>query len=211
MAHFDALPDLPRTGLPADLIRRRPDIRRAYYRILAADRRVAAAVADRFPRLSLSAQVTTSGERTRDLFDNWVSSLAANLLGPIIDGGTLAAEVDRTRAVASEKLHDYGQAVVEALGEVEDSLVREKRQLTYMDSLDVQLKLSGRAMERVRERYTKGAEDYLRVLDALLTHQKLQRTRLTASRDLVQYRIDLCRALGGGWDAVGSVATGDEV
>lgn len=193
------LPPLPETGLPADLIKRRPDIRSAYYRVLAADRRVAAAIADRFPRISLTAQVNSSGEKVRDLFDNWLASLAANLVGPVLDGGKRKAEVARTRAVASEKVHDYGQVILNALGEVEDALVLERQQRDYIYSLDQQLKLSGQAIERVRDRYIKGAEDYLRVLDALLTHQQLQRTRLSAGREIIEDRIDLCRALGGGW------------
>jgi NodT family efflux transporter outer membrane factor (OMF) lipoprotein len=192
-------PPLPQTGLPVELIRRRPDLRSAYFDLLSADRRVAAAAADLFPRISLTAQVNTSGEHVRELFDNWLANLAANLTAPIIDGGRRRAEVDRTRAVALEKLQDYSQAVLEALGEVEDALAKEQRQREFVASLDRQLGLSGMAIERVRDRYRQGAENYLRVLTSLLTHQRLQRDRLTASRELIQYRIDLCRALGGGW------------
>ena len=126
-------------------------------------------------------------------------SLAANLIGPVLDAGKRRAEVTRTRAVASEELHGYGQAVLNALGEVEDALALEKRRQDYIRSLDIQLELSGRTIERVRDRYIKGAEDYLRVLAALLTQQQLQRTRLSAGREIIQDRIDLCRALGGGW------------
>ena len=193
------MPPLPETGLPADLILKRPDIRSAYYRVQAADQRVAEAIADRFPRISLSAQITGSDEQVGDLFDNWFATLAANLVGPVIDGGKREAEVTRARAVASEDLHNYGQVILNALGEVEDALVLESRQRDYINSLDQQLIFSGQAIDRVKDRYTKGAEDYLRVLDALLTHQQLQRTRLTAGRKIIQDRIDLCRALGGGW------------
>lgn len=193
------LPPLPHAGLPADLIRRRPDIRSAFYRVQAADQRVAAAIADRFPRISLSAQLTGSDEQVGNLFDNWLSTLAANLVGPVVDAGKRKAAVAQTRAVTAEKLHDYGQAILDALGEVEDALALEKRQHEYISSLDRQLELSGQAIERVRDSYMKGAEDYLRVLDALLTHQQLQRTRLAAEREIIQDRIDLCRALGGGW------------
>jgi outer membrane protein TolC len=52
----------------------------------------------------------------------------------------------------------------------------------------------------VRDRYLNGAVDYQRVLDALLSYQRLQRTRLTALRELFEFRIDLYRALGGGWE-----------
>ena len=181
------------------MIQRRPDIRSAYYAVLATDSDLAAAIADRFPSLSLTAGVDTSGAHTRDLFNNWLATIAANLVAPIIDGGLRKAEVDRTRAVASEALHTYGQTILDALGEVEDALVQEQRQRDYIASIDKQLTLAGQVIESVRDRYLQGTVDYQRVLDALLSHQELQRSHLTAKRDLVQYRIDLCRALGTGW------------
>ena len=196
---FIDLPPMPQTGLPAELIQRRPDIRSAYYTVQGADRDLAAAIADRFPRLSLTAGLDTSGVHTRDLFDNWLATLAANLVTPIIDGGLRKAEVDRTRAVASEALHAYGQSILNALGEVEDALVQEQHRRGFIVSLDKQLGLAGQVIERVRDRYLQGTVDYQRVLDALLSQQELQQSLLSAKRDLVQYRIDLCRALGGGW------------
>ena len=195
-----SLPSMPQTGLPAALIKRRPDIRSAYYAVLAADSDVAEAIANRFPRLSLSADVDTSGAHTRDLFDNWLATLAANLVAPIIDGGLRKAEVDRTSAAASEALHIYGQTILDALSEVEDALAREQQQRNFIDSLDRQLKLAGEVIERVRDRYLQGTVDYQRVLDALLSQQTLQQSVLSANRDLVQDRIDLCRALGTGWE-----------
>jgi NodT family efflux transporter outer membrane factor (OMF) lipoprotein len=197
---FGKFPPLPETGLPAELVRSRPDVRGAWYSLQAADHRVAAAIADRFPRLSLAAGLDTSGGEVRDLFDNWLASLAANLVGPIFDGGRRRAEVERTRAVAAEALHSYGQTVLDSLGEVEDALSREQWQKVYIASLDQQLELAERAIERVRDRYLNGAVDYQRVLDALLSYQRLQRTRLTALRELFEFRIDLYRALGGGWE-----------
>lgn len=194
-----ALPALPRTGLPADLIRSRPDVCGAFERLRAADQRVAAAVADRFPRISLSAGAETTAARVRDLFDNWVASLAANLAAPVFDGGRREAEVERTRAVASERLHAYGQAVLDALREVEDALVQERQQAEYLAILERQLDLASKATERTRQQYVGGQLDYLRVLAALQSEQRLQRTRLQARRELVQFRIDLYRALGGGW------------
>ena len=194
------LPPLPATGLQSELIERRPDVRTAWLQIQAADQRVAAAVADRFPRLSLTGRATTSNEEIEDLFDDWLSSIAANLLAPLVDGGRRRAEVDRTRAVASAALHSYGQTILEALAEVEDALVREQRQLEYLRSLDRQLELAAQATERIRDRYLNGAVDYQRVLTSILSEQQLQRTRVAASGALYENRINLCRALAGGWD-----------
>jgi len=192
-----ALPSLPATGVPADLLANRPDIRSQYLALLAADRRVAAAVADQYPQLSLSAGLSTSGASTHDLFDNWLSSLAANILAPLFDGGLRQAEAMRTKAFARERFHAYGQSLLTAVGEVEDALVQEKEQRLFLDSLQIQLKLATSSVERLKDRYKKGTTDYQRILDALLSQQSLQQNIITEKRRLIGYRIDLYRALGG--------------
>ena len=194
------LPALPRTGLPADLVRRRPDIRGASLRLAGAHHTLASAAADRFPRISLTARVQTSGQKARDLFNNWLASLAANLTGPILDGGLRVAEEDRARAAAAQSLHDYGKTVLDALKEVEDALARERRLADYLASLVEQFDLSGKIVVQSRRHYINGAVNYLRVLDALRSHQVLERQILTARLDLIRNRISLYRALGGGWD-----------
>jgi NodT family efflux transporter outer membrane factor (OMF) lipoprotein len=203
------LPPLPTTGIPAEQIKNRPDIRSAWYKVLAADQRTAVAVADRFPRLSISARATTGGDHTDELFDNWLATLAGNLVAPLIDGGQRRAEVDRTRAVTSENLHNYGQTVLEALGEVENALAQEQHQQEYLRSLEKQLELAQNVIDSIRDRYLNGAETYQRVLDALLSYQRLQQNYLSGQRTLIQYRIDLCRALGGGWELAPSDETAD--
>jgi NodT family efflux transporter outer membrane factor (OMF) lipoprotein len=197
------LPELPATGLSADLVRRRPDVRSAHYRVAAANKRVAAAIADRFPRVSLSLQGGTATNKVRDLFDNWFATLAANLAAPILDGGARAAEVDRTKAVASRQLHTYAQRILIAIKEVEDALAREARQREYIVSLDKQLKLSDEVIVKTRQRYANGdkAVDYLRTLATLESHQRLQRTTLLARRELIDIRIGLYRALAGSVEA----------
>jgi len=198
-AALPGLPGLPRTGLLVAWIRRRPDVRAAELRVQAADLRVAAAVADQFPRLGLSISTDTSAEQLRNLFDNWLASLAANLVAPLFDGGLRRAEVERTRAAVSEQLNGYGQVILTALQEVEDALAQERKQAEYLASLRQQLKLSAQSTAQTRENYTKGTMDFIRYLTTLLAHQRLQRTHLQAQRALVQFRIDLYRALGGSW------------
>jgi NodT family efflux transporter outer membrane factor (OMF) lipoprotein len=197
IAPLPDLPPLPDTGIPLELLTVRPDIRSSYLQLQAADRRVAAAVADRFPQLSLSADLATSGQRARDLFSNWLSSLAANLFAPLFDGGLRQAEVDRNLAVARQQLSLYSQTIIDAIGEVEDSLVVEKGRLALLASLEIRRKLAEETIEQVRNRYRQGAEDYQRVLLALLSHQDLQRSILSTRRQLIDNRIQLYRALSG--------------
>ena len=193
------LPPRPQTGVPAEWVRRRPDVRAAELRVAAADGRVAAAVADQFPRLGLMAGAQTSNEEVRALFDNYLATLAADLVTPIIDGNRRGAEVERTRAVLSERLNAYGHAVLLALEEVEGALTEEAKQAEYVESLEKQLGLSNRSTNQTRENYTASGVDFTRYLTTLLAHQRLQRRSLEALRGLVHFRIDLYRALAASW------------
>ncbi len=147
--------------------------------------------------MSISADLNTSASSAHHLFNNWLASLAANIVGPILDGGSRQAEVDRTSAAAREKLHAYGEALLVAVGEVEDALVQEKEQRLLINSLEIQLDLATRTLESVKDRYKQGAENYQRVLTALLSQQGLQRNLVSGNQQLISYRIDLYRALGG--------------
>lgn len=194
------LPPIPKLGLPAALLHQRPDVRSAYREVQAADRRTAAAIADQYPSISLSASVGTSGNRVSDLFDNWGANLAANLVQPLIDGGRRESEVDRTLAITSESINNYAQVVLNALHEVETALSQERQQLLYVQSLDRQFETAQKVVERVRDSYLSGQSEYLNVLDAQTTVQQLELRQLEARRILINYRVDLSRALAGGWE-----------
>lgn len=191
------LPPLPETGVPVANLMHRPDVRQQFYGVAAADRRVAVAIADQYPQLSLTASTSTTTD-SAPLFTNWITQLGASLTQPLFDAGARAAEVRRTRAVVNEQVADYQQALLEGLQETEDALTNEFRQKRYLSRLDKQLDLSSETVANLRLRYLRGATDYLDVLDALLTGQNLQVDALTARRQLLDYRINLYRALAGG-------------
>ena len=194
---FPTLPPLPDTGIPADLVQRRPDARAAFNRLAAADREVASAVASRWPRLSLSASVFTEDNNAVDLFDDWIRSLAANLVAPVIDGGRRRAEVERADAVRMQRLFAYSQTILEAFREVEDALVLERKQAQRLDSLGEQSRLARESLEQLRRQYVNGVGNYLDVLTAQVEEQRLERERLSAELDLYEFRIALYRALAG--------------
>lgn len=189
---------LPATGVPADLLQRRPDLQAALLRLGAADARAAEAVAARYPRLDLSASLTTPGT-SGGLFSGWIGSLVAQLSAPLFDGGQRRAEAERTRAAALVALNDYGQTLLEALGEVEQALTAEQGQRSYLSSLEAQLRQAEAVVRQERQRYFQGDTDYLSVLDALRSRQALERQQVTAQRQLISDRISLVRALAGGW------------
>ena len=201
----DSLPDmppLPETGLPSELLRRRPDVQSAFNALKAADKGVASAISNRYPRLSLSASLssTASSSNVEDILSGWVSSFGGNLLAPLFYAGQRKAEVDRAEAVKNQRLYQYGQAVLTAYQEVEDALVQEKKQRQKIESIQKQLEMAQQSYEQLRLEYFNGMSDYLDVLTALDEEQRLQRDLLSARMTLLEYRIALYRALAGGFE-----------
>lgn len=197
----DSLPDLPplpETGVPAELLQRRPDVKRALNRLRAADQELAAAISDQYPRITFTASGSTIADSATDLFETWAYSFAGNLLAPIFRGGSLRAEVDRTEAVRTQRLYAYGQTMLTAFQEVEDALVRERKQREQIQQLTSQVELAQQSYEQLRVQYLNGTTDYLDVLTALDEVQQLRRDLLSARLTLVEDRIALYRALAGG-------------
>lgn len=191
------LPPLPDTGVPAELVRRRPDVQSAFHRLQAADRDLAAAISNQYPRLTLSVSASTAADHAGDLFNDWATSFAGNLLAPIFFGGELQAEVDRTAAVRQQRLYEYGQTTLVAFQEVEDALIRETKQRERIQQVQAQIDLAQQAYQQLRVEYLNGAANYLDVLTALDDVQQLHRDRLAAELTLVEDRIALYRALAG--------------
>ena len=192
---------LPEIGIPADVLANRPDVRQAGLRLQSADWAVSAARADRLPAIRLTASGGYASTDISDVFDDWLANLAGSLTGPIFDGGQRKAEVQRTRAVVDERLAAYRETVINAIKEVEDALVSEQKQRDYIGALDRNLELSRNSHKEAVNRYRKGLIDYLPVLVELNGLQNLERDRIVAQYSLLQYRINLYRALGGSWPA----------
>lgn len=190
---------IPATGLPADLLSARPDLRAAGMRLWAADWQVAAARADRLPAINLTAQARYGEADVDVLFDNWLLSLAGNLTAPIFDGKRRAAEVDRSLAVVDEKISVYRQIVLTAIKEVEDALVSESKQREHINGLEKVTATARKALKEAGNRYRKGLNDYLPVLTQLLKVQELERNLIQQQANLLGFRISLYRALGGTW------------
>lgn len=189
----------PQAGLPAELLRQRPDIRAAWRRLRGAKWDLTAAKADLLPRITLTASHEFSAPQFNTLFQNWVTSLAGGLTAPLFDGKRRMAEVDRTRAVVEERLYGYRETVLTAINEVEDALSNERWQRQYIKSLGKKLESARTALEQARSQYINGMSGYLPVLTELISVQELELDLLSARKDLLLYRIALYRALGGTW------------
>ena len=98
------------------------------------------------------------------------------------------SEVDRTSAVLRQRFNEYGQTMLIAFAEVEDSLALERYQIERIKRLEIQSELALQASEQLREQYLIGDVDYLDVLSAITAQQRLQRDTLTARLDLLLIR-----------------------
>ena len=193
------LPPMPASGVPADLLERRPDLRAARLRMEAANRRIAVAVRARLPTLRLSASLFLQAFDIGSFLNEVLWSVGAQAAQPLIDGGLRAAEVDRAEAVQREALYTYADTLTTALSEVQGAMVSEHHQARLIEQLEKQREQADLALTLSRERYQRGALDFLRVLTALQSLQTLERQIVDAQRRQLSNRLTLCRALGGTW------------
>ena len=199
-ASFPELPELPNTGLPLELTRRRPDLKRAYSLVLAADRDMAVAVRNKYPSISLNLSAQARSNDFNALFKDWAYTLAGNIVAPLIYGGRLNAEVDRTEALKNQRLYEYGQTVLVAFREVEDALIQELKQKERITTLEKQLDLAAKTNKQLKLSFLNGLTDYLDVLLALDQEQQVQRDLINARQNLIEFRIGLYRALAGSFE-----------
>jgi len=196
---FPDLPPVPTTGLPVDLLDRRPDVRAFRRRVEAADHQVAVAIAGRLPSLRLSGEAFIQSLTAGDLIATPLWRLIASVTAPLFDGGRREAEVQRSHAVVQELLMNYAQSLLQAMAEVDSALVQERQQIAYIRDLEDVLKLATSSLTEAQARYSQGLINYLPVLTALQGQQQAELNVLGARRQLLSYRVQLHRALGGTW------------
>lgn len=201
-------PQVP-VGLPADLARRRPDIRRAEAQLHAATAQIGVAVASLFPRLTLGADAGIQAARFADL-SSWAGrffSLGPSLEIPVFQGGALRATVRLDDLKAQEAALAYAGTVLSALHEVENDLTAYGTEQSRHGSLTETLAQNRTALTLAQQRYQSGVASFLDVLDAERTLQQtelsLADSTATVSTDLVA----LYKALGGGWQSETGNAT----
>jgi multidrug efflux system outer membrane protein len=199
-AQLPALPPLPQTGIPLQLVNRRPDVQSAFNRLQASDREVAVAISNKYPRLTLSVNAAIRSNSLTNLFQSQALSISSSLLAPIFYGGRLNAEVDRTEAIRQQLLNEYGQNVLIAFREVEDALIQETKLLEQIEIVEEQVNLAEKTYNQLRMEYLNGSIAYLDVLVTLDQQQQLRRDLINARMTLLEIRIALYRALAGGFE-----------
>jgi len=193
-------PDLT-AGVPAQLLARRPDIEAALLRLRAADERVGAAVADRFPSFNLTGANGGASEKLRSILDspNIFWNILLEAVQPVIDSGRRKHEVQRRQAVFREHLAVYHTTVLNAFKEVEDALAGIDSSENRIRMLSETVSASENSLRLALDRYMQGLTDYLPVLTEQLRHVTAKSNLLAARRQLISARIQLARAIGGEW------------
>ncbi len=188
-------------GIPSQLLTERPDIRAAYLKLEASDKRIAAAIADRFPSFNIAGSYGGTSDTIGSVLDspNIFWNILLKTAQPLLDGGRRKAEMERTKSVFREKLAAYHQAVLNAYKEVEDSLAKSRASGERIIMLGDTVSASENSYRIALDNYMQGLTDYLPVLTEQLRHFTAKSNLLTAKRQLISDRIQLARALGGGW------------
>jgi NodT family efflux transporter outer membrane factor (OMF) lipoprotein len=195
----DSLPQLPAApslGVPADLLLNRPDLRAAANQLQAAGYRIDVARADRLPRIGVGARAGFDGSGLRG--DELFTTFLAELVAPILDGGRRQAEVRRTEAFYDELVARFNQRYLVAIEEVQSALWREANQFELISKKEEQLEVARAALLESQKRYLQGVSDYLPVLTALFSTQRLEREIISLKKDLILIRVSLCQAIGSG-------------
>ena len=133
------------------------------------------------------------------LFDETIWSLTGSLLQPVFDADRRGAEADRRRAILQERLDAFGEWFLVALREVEDAIVRENNFLDLLDQVRAQIDVAEKTLEESRLLFVNGQIEYLDVITAIQTLQRLQRQEVTVERSLLTNRAALHLAIGGEW------------
>jgi multidrug efflux system outer membrane protein len=193
-------PALP-MGVPAALLERRPDIRRAENRAMAATSNVGVAVANRLPKLSLDGVIGLAGPSVATTFspEGLLWSVGAGLIAPIFEGGRLASQEEAAWAVLDEYVALYRQQVITAWREVNDAAVSVRKLGEVATQVESQVTAARTAERLARLRYDGGVSNYLEVLDAQRSLFSSELTLAQTNRDQLVAMIQLYKALGGGW------------
>ena len=198
------VPSIP-LGLTSELLRRRPDIRQAEQAMIGANAGIGVAVANFFPTIGLSALYgggsNKIGSVVKDSASLW--NIAANLSGPVFQGGKLLESYYAQKAFWDESIANYRATIVQAFREVADALAARSRLADQRRAQEAQVAALRDAMQLSLARYDTGLTNYIEVLDAEELLYPAESALAQTRRDQLVATVNLYKALGGGWQTPG--------
>ncbi|AFR26838.1 hypothetical protein RM11_1140 [Bartonella quintana RM-11] len=200
-------------GIPADILLTRPDLRRAERQYAQATARIGQREADRYPSLTLTGTISTAATAIDQLWKNstigW--SFGPGLRFPFFNGGQIVASVAVARAQRDQAFITYRAAVLGALEDVENALVKLKNEHQRLEKLIVANKASLHSLQLARRLFENGNTSFLELLNADRSYYSAQMALKDSRVSLVIQYIALMKALGGGWDGVVDVSRSEVV
>jgi multidrug efflux system outer membrane protein len=195
-------------GLPSDLLKRRPDIRRSEAQLVAATARIGEAKADLFPHFVLTG---AAGRQASQLHDITLGagnffSVGPGISLPLFTGGRIRSNIAVQDARERQALTSYRSSVLNALEEVQNALVNYAQEQERRDRLNEAAQQSQLAVDLATEQYKAGLTDFLSVLEAQRELYADEDQAVQSQTSVATNVISLYRALGGGWNVAPAVA-----
>ncbi|QOV88506.1 efflux transporter outer membrane subunit [Humisphaera borealis] len=194
-------PPVVPTGLPAELLRRRPDIRRAEGALWAATANIGVATADLYPRFNLVGSIGTADSKMKGLF-NWSNSLWS--IGPTIswnvfDAGRIRANIALAEAQNDEAKAFYYQSILIAVRDVESALTAYDFEQERRQRLQASVDANRRAYDLANQLYAQGQVEFVNVLTAQQALLNSEDASAQSEAAVAKNLVALYKALGGGW------------
>ena len=189
-------------GLPSDLLRRRPDVRQAERQLAAATARIGVAVADLYPKFSLTGQFGQQSLRLSALANSasTIWSFGPGVSWDLFDAGRVRSTIDVYNARQQQALINYKQKILLSLQDVDNALTAHANEQRRNVSLVQAVKSSQDAFDLASSQYVGGLTPFLNVLDAQRTLHAAQDQLAQSDTAVASDLVALYKALGGGWD-----------
>ena len=196
---YNRIPRVP-TGLPSELLRRRPDVIRAEHELHRATANVGIAVADLFPSVSLSGSASAgSGSDFAHFFSTAGWSLVGNVSQTIFNRTALNEKVNIAELAQSAAGQNYRKSVLAAFAEVEECLITYARLTNQLPQYEASVEANKKAAELSMRQFEAGTSDFLNVAAAERAWLSAELNVISTRQQIRMSLARLCTALGGGW------------
>ena len=195
-------PPVVPVGLPSDLLRRRPDVRRAERELAAATARIGVATADLFPKFSLTGDfgLQTENLNAFSLSHSRFWSIGPTVRWPIFEAGRIRANIKVQNARQEQSFLSYEKAVLASLEDVENAIAAYNMEYVRHQNLSEAVNANRRAVDLASELFTGGLVNFLNVLDAERSLYRSEDELVQSERTVSLNLVILYKALGGGWE-----------
>jgi multidrug efflux system outer membrane protein len=192
--------DLP-TGLPSELLERRPDIEQAEATLIAANAQIGVARAEFFPNLSISASAGVGGDSLPSIFATSGKTIYSigTLTQPLFEGGRLRGQLQLSQETKEEMVLNYQRTISGAFRDVSNALISLNKQRANREQQEKLVAAAQDATRLARVRYEGGSTSYLEVLTTDSNLYTAQLNLVTAQQGEALTLVQLYSALGGGW------------